>query len=163
MNEAYILLNVDYKEQKNIIEKAKKIQSVKTVKAVYGIYDVLIILESNDMQQITLLDNSGNEKTLDVDGLFIEMGSKINLEFVKHLVTINTRGEIEVTGGGRTTHPAIFAAGDATSIPYKQIISTCGDGAAAGLSAFNHVEKIRGKPGVRADWKKTIGDTVFHY
>ncbi len=52
MNEAYILLNVDYKEQKNIIEKAKKIQSVKTVKAVYGIYDVLIILESNDMQQI---------------------------------------------------------------------------------------------------------------
>ena len=52
MNEAYVLLNVDYKEQKNIIEQAKKIPSVKTVKAVYGIYDVLIILESNDMQQI---------------------------------------------------------------------------------------------------------------
>ena len=52
MNEAYVLLNVDYKEQKNIIEQAKEIPSVKTVKAVYGIYDVLIILESNDMQQI---------------------------------------------------------------------------------------------------------------
>ncbi len=52
MNEAYVLLNVDYKEQKNIIEQAKKIPTVKTVKAVYGIYDVLIILESNDMQQI---------------------------------------------------------------------------------------------------------------
>lgn len=52
MNEPYVLLNVDYKEQKNIIEQAKKIPAVKTVKAVYGIYDVLIILESNDMQQI---------------------------------------------------------------------------------------------------------------
>lgn len=52
MNEAYVLLNVDYKEQKNIIEQAKKIPAVKNVKAVYGIYDVLIILESNDMQQI---------------------------------------------------------------------------------------------------------------
>jgi hypothetical protein len=52
MNEAYVLLNVDYKEQKNIIDQAKKIPTVKTVKAVYGIYDVLIILESSDMQQI---------------------------------------------------------------------------------------------------------------
>lgn len=52
MNEAYVLLNVDYKEQKDIVEKAKKIPGVKTVKTVYGVYDVLIILESNDMQQI---------------------------------------------------------------------------------------------------------------
>jgi DNA-binding Lrp family transcriptional regulator len=52
MNEAYVLLNVDYKEQKDIIEKAKKIPGVKTIKTVYGVYDILIILESNDMQQI---------------------------------------------------------------------------------------------------------------
>ena len=52
MNEAYVLLNVDYKEQKDIIEKAKKIPGVKTVKTVYGIYDILIVLESDDMQQI---------------------------------------------------------------------------------------------------------------
>ena len=91
------------------------------------------------------------------------MGSKINLDFVKHLVKLNSSGEIEVSDGGKTTHPAIFAAGDATHIPYKQIISACGDGATAGLSAFNYVEKLKGRPGVRADWKKTIGDTVFHY
>ncbi|MEM3144354.1 MAG: Lrp/AsnC ligand binding domain-containing protein [Candidatus Nitrosotenuis sp.] len=52
MNEAYVLLNVDYKHQKNIIEQAKKIPTVKTVKTVYGIYDILIILESDDMQEI---------------------------------------------------------------------------------------------------------------
>ena len=65
--------------------------------------------------------------------------------------------------GGKTSHPAIFAAGDATNIPYKQIVAACGDGASAGLSAFNYIEKLKGRPGVRSDWKKTIGDTVFHY
>ncbi len=115
------------------------------------------------LQQITIVDSSGAEKMLDVDGLFIEMGSKINLDFVKHLVKINTKGEIEIESGGMTSNPAIFAAGDATTIPYKQIVVACGDGSNAGLSAFNYLEKLKGKPGVRADWKKQIGDQVFHY
>jgi thioredoxin reductase (NADPH) len=115
------------------------------------------------LQQITVSSRAGEETTIPVDGLFIEMGSKINLGFVKHLVELNPKGEIKISGGGRTSHPAIFAAGDATDIPYKQIVAACGDGAAAGLSAFNYVEKLRGRPGVRADWKKQIGDTVFHY
>jgi len=52
VNEAFVLLNVDYKQQQNIIETAKKILTVKEVKTIYGIYDVLIILQSNNMQDI---------------------------------------------------------------------------------------------------------------
>lgn len=52
VNEAYVLLNVDYKHQKDIVEKAKKIRAVKSIKTTYGIYDLLIILESEDMQDI---------------------------------------------------------------------------------------------------------------
>jgi len=115
------------------------------------------------LQQITLVDSTGAEKVLDVDALFIELGSKINLDYVKHLVKINTKGEIEIESGGMTSNPAIFAAGDATTIPYKQIIVACGDGSNAGLSAFNYLEKLKGKPGIRADWKKQIGGQVFHY
>ena len=121
------------------------------------------ITGNGTLQQITVSDRAGEETTIPVDGLFIEMGSKINLGFVKHLVELNPKGEIKISNGGKTSHPAIFAAGDATDIPYKQIVAACGDGAAAGLSAFNYVEKLKGKPGVRADWKKQIGDTVFHY
>lgn len=121
------------------------------------------ITGNGTLQQITVSDRAGEETIIPVDGLFIEMGSKINLGFVKHLVELNPKGEIKISGGGKTSHPAIFAAGDATDIPYKQIVAACGDGAAAGLSAFNYVEKLRGRPGVRADWKKQIGDTVFHY
>jgi len=138
------------------IENNKNIEIVtqSSVKAISG---------NSVLQQITLVDSSGAEKVLDVDELFIEMGSKINLDYVKHLVKINTKGEIEIESGGMTSHPAIFAAGDATTIPYKQIIVACGDGSNAGLSAFNYLEKLKGKPGVRADWKKQIGGQVFHY
>jgi len=138
------------------IENNKNIEIVtqSSVKAVSG---------NSVLQQITIVDSSGAEKVLDVDALFIEMGSKINLDYVKHLVKINTKGEIEIESGGMTSHPAIFAAGDATTIPYKQIIVACGDGSNAGLSAFNYLEKLKGKPGVRADWKKQIGGQVFHY
>ena len=138
------------------LENNKNIEIVtqSSVKAITG---------NSVLQQITIVDSSGAEKVLDVDGLFIEMGSKINLDFVKHLVKINTKGEIEIESGGMTSNPAIFAAGDATTIPYKQIVVACGDGSNAGLSAFNYLEKLKGKPGVRADWKKQIGDQVFHY
>ncbi|HIA26121.1 MAG TPA: NAD(P)/FAD-dependent oxidoreductase [Candidatus Nitrosopelagicus sp.] len=138
------------------IENNKNIEIVtqSSVKAISG---------NSVLQQITIVDSSGAEKILDVDALFIEMGSKINLDYVKHLVKINTKGEIEIESGGMTSHPAIFAAGDATTIPYKQIIVACGDGSNAGLSAFNYIEKLKGKPGLRADWKKQIGGQVFHY
>lgn len=59
MNEAYVLLNVDYKKQNNIIMQAKKLPTVKSVKTTYGIYDILIVLESNNMQEI--------KQTIDVD------------------------------------------------------------------------------------------------
>ena len=58
-NQAYVLLNVDYKHQKDIINKARSLPAVENVKTMYGIYDIMIILESNDMGAI--------KKTIDVD------------------------------------------------------------------------------------------------
>ena len=58
-NQAYVLLNVDYKHQKDIINKAELLPTVKNVKTMYGIYEVMIILESDDMHAI--------KKTIDVD------------------------------------------------------------------------------------------------
>ncbi len=58
-NQAYVLLNVEYKHQKDIINKAKSLSAVTNVKTMYGIYDLMIILESNDMGAI--------KKTIDVD------------------------------------------------------------------------------------------------
>jgi DNA-binding Lrp family transcriptional regulator len=52
MSEAYVLLNVNFKEQKRIIEEAQRIPTVKTAKTVYGIYDILIVLESTNLQEL---------------------------------------------------------------------------------------------------------------
>ncbi len=52
MNEAYVLLNVDFKKQKDVIQMVKKISPVKSVRTTYGIYDILVVLESNSMQEI---------------------------------------------------------------------------------------------------------------
>ena len=59
MNEAYVLLNIDHKLQKDVVRRAQTLPTVKSVKTVYGIYDLMIILESEDMGAI--------KKTIDVD------------------------------------------------------------------------------------------------
>ena len=66
MNEAYVMLNVNYKNQKDIVETAKKISSVKSVKTVYGIYDILIILEADNMQEIK---NAIDVELHNIDGI----------------------------------------------------------------------------------------------
>ena len=77
-NQAYVLLNVDYKHQKNIINKAESLSAVKNVKTMYGIYDLMIILESDDMGAI--------KKTIDVD--IHELDGIINMT---SLVTVGTK------------------------------------------------------------------------
>ena len=114
------------------------------------------------LQEITVINSSGNEKTLRIDGLFIELGSKINLDFVKHLIKLNPKKEIEINKKGETSHPSIFAVGDVTNNPYKHVSTACGDGISIGISAFNYIERMNGRFGIKHDWKKQIGDTVFH-
>ena len=80
-NQAYVLLNVDYKHQKDIINKARSLPTVENVKTMYGIYDLMIILESNDMGAI--------KKTIDVD--LHELDGITNMT---SLVTVGIAGEI---------------------------------------------------------------------
>jgi thioredoxin reductase (NADPH) len=124
----------------------------------------IVGLEGNlNLKAIKVRDSQGNTSIVEVEGLFVEMGSKIYTDFVKHLVKINQRGEIEVNEFCETSHKGIFAAGDATTMPYKQVIVAAGEGAKAGISAYNYLQKLAGKPGIKADWKKSIGPQVYHF
>lgn len=73
---------------------------------------------------------------VDVDGIFVQIGLLPNSQFVKETVETNKFGEIVVDGKGRTSIPGIYAAGDVTTTPYKQIIIAMGEGAKAALAAF---------------------------
>ena len=85
---------------------------------------------------------SGEEKTIPLDGVFVEIGMIPNTEFAKGLVEMNERGEIIVDGKtAATSQPGIFATGDATDVLYKQNNISAGYGVVAALSAYDYIRK----------------------
>lgn len=96
--------------------------------------------------------NTKQRRELKVDGVFVEIGYIVDTSFVRHLVEINKSNEITVNNNCETTHAGIFAAGDVTNVPYKQTVISAGMGATAGLSAYNYIMKLEGKPGAKIDW-----------
>ncbi|HMM85504.1 alkyl hydroperoxide reductase subunit F [Azohydromonas sp.] len=82
---------------------------------------------------------SGAEHRVDLAGVFVQIGLVPNTEWLKGTVELSRYGEIIVDARGATSAPGVFAAGDATTVPYKQIVIAAGDGAKAALSAFDHL------------------------
>ncbi|NLY27458.1 MAG: alkyl hydroperoxide reductase subunit F [Alcaligenaceae bacterium] len=82
---------------------------------------------------------SGETNRIDLEGVFVQIGLVPNTEFLKGAVDLSRFGEIEVDARGQTSVPGVFAAGDCTTVPYKQIIISAGEGAKAALSAFDHL------------------------
>lgn len=77
--------------------------------------------------------------TLQLEGVFVQIGLLPNTDWLKGTVELSRHGEIIVDAHGRTSVPGVFAAGDVTTVPYKQIVIAAGDGAKAALSAFDHL------------------------
>lgn len=84
----------------------------------------------------------GTEKTLELDGVFVEIGMVPNTEFVKDILDINDHGEIVIDGKtAATSAKGIFACGDATDVPYRQNNISAGYGVIAALSAYDYIRK----------------------
>jgi len=89
--------------------------------------------------------DSGEEVDFNLDGVFVQIGLTANSSVFKDIVRVNNIGEIEVDMHCRTNVPGIYAAGDVSTVPYKQIIISMGEGAKAALAAFD--DRIRGLQG----------------
>jgi len=74
-----------------------------------------------------------------LEGVFVQIGLVPNTEWLKGTLELSRHGEIVVDAKGHTSLPGVFAAGDATTVPYKQIVIAAGDGAKAALSAFDYL------------------------
>jgi thioredoxin-disulfide reductase len=86
--------------------------------------------------------SDGTERIIDVQGVFIEIGGDANTGFVKGLVKLNDKQEIIIDEHNQTSVEGIFAAGDATTVPFKQMIVAAGEGAKAALSAYNYIQGL---------------------
>ncbi len=80
-------------------------------------------------------------REISVEGVFVEIGLLPNTEFLKGIVDMNRLGEVKVDSSCRTSVPGLFAAGDLSEVPYKQIIIAAGEGAKAALSACDYLLK----------------------
>jgi alkyl hydroperoxide reductase subunit F len=82
---------------------------------------------------------SGTLRTVELAGVFVQIGLVPNTDWLKGAVKLSPRGEVEVDARGQTSVPGVFAAGDCTTVPYKQIVIAVGEGAKASLSAFDYL------------------------
>jgi alkyl hydroperoxide reductase subunit F len=82
---------------------------------------------------------SGASRTIELAGVFVQIGLVPNTDWLKGTVKLSPRGEVEVDARGQTSVPGVFAAGDCTTVPYKQIVIAVGEGAKASLSAFDYL------------------------
>jgi alkyl hydroperoxide reductase subunit F len=84
-------------------------------------------------------ETAGETRRLDLEGIFVQIGQAPNTEWLKDTLKLSPRGEIEIDDRARTSMPGVFAAGDCTTTPFKQIVIALGEGAKASLSAFDYL------------------------
>jgi len=84
----------------------------------------------------------GTSHEIALAGIFVQIGLIPNTDWLKGVVKLSARGEVEVDARGETSVPGVFAAGDCTTVPYKQIVIAVGEGAKAALSAFDHLIRV---------------------
>ena len=105
-------------------------------------HEVLEITGSNRVENILLKNlESGDETTIDVGAVFIEIGLIPNSDIVRDVVKLNEFNEIEASCSCETDVPGLFAAGDVTNIPDKQIVVAAGEGAKAALQAHRYLQR----------------------
>jgi len=120
-----------------------KLQSLPNVTIHLNAQTTEITGDGQRMNGLTFKDRaSGEIHHLDMAGVFVQIGLVPNTEWLKGTLELSKHGEIVVDAKGATSLPGVFAAGDATTVPFKQIIIATGDGAKAALSAFDHIMRM---------------------
>jgi len=118
----------------------KKLHSLANVTVITSALTSEVIGDGQKVTGLTYKDRNSSEfHNLELEGVFVQIGLLPNSDWLKGTVELTSRGEIIVDARGETSLPGIFAAGDVTTVPYKQIVIAVGEGAKASLSAFDHL------------------------
>lgn len=117
-----------------------KLKSLNNVTIITGAQTTEVTGDGERVDGLLYRDrHSGAAHSLPLAGVFVQIGLTPNTDWLQGTVKLSPRGEIEVDARGRTSVPGVFAAGDCTVVPYKQIVIAMGEGAKASLGAFDHL------------------------
>jgi NADH-dependent peroxiredoxin subunit F len=118
----------------------KKLYSLANVTVIKSAQTTEVTGDGQKVNGITYKDRVSEAiKHVELEGIFVQIGLLPNTDWLKGTVELSRFGEIEIDAKGHTSVPGVFAAGDCTTVPYKQIIIAMGAGATASLSAFDHL------------------------
>ena len=122
----------------------RKLRSLANVEVITSAQTTEIVGDGEQVTGLVLEDRTtGREHRLALAGVFVQIGLVPATAWLKGSgVELSPRGEIVVDARGQTSMPGVFAAGDATTVPYKQIVIAAGDGAKAALGAFDHLIRV---------------------
>ena len=117
-----------------------KLNSLPNVTVVLNAQTTEVLGDGQKVNGLVYTDRvGGGSHTVELEGIFVQIGLLPNTEWLRGTVDLSGRGEIVIDERGQTNVPGVFAAGDCTTVPYKQIIIAMGAGATASLSAFDHL------------------------
>ncbi|GBH25091.1 alkyl hydroperoxide reductase subunit F [Burkholderia vietnamiensis] len=118
----------------------RKLRSLPNVTLVTQAQTTELTGDGNKLNALVYKDlQSGETKRIALEGVFVQIGLVPNTEWLKGTVELSKHGEIVVDARGATSVPGVFAAGDVTTVPFKQIVIAVGEGAKASLGAFDHL------------------------
>jgi len=118
----------------------RKLHSLPNVKVITSALTTEVLGNGEKVNGLRYKDRSSDElHDLALEGIFVQIGLLPNTDWLKGSVELSPRGEIIVDAKGATNIPGVFAAGDVTTVPYKQIVIAVGEGAKASLAAFDHL------------------------
>jgi alkyl hydroperoxide reductase subunit F len=118
----------------------RKLRSLPNVDIIVSALTTEVLGDGQKVSALVYKDRVSDEMhTLELEGIFVQIGLLPNTEWLKGTLELSPRGEIVIDERGQTSMPGVFAAGDATTVPYKQIVIAMGAGSTAALSAFDHI------------------------
>lgn len=121
----------------------RKLASLPNVKIITSTLTTEVLGDGDKVTGLSYKDrNKDSDHQVELEGIFVQIGLVPNTEWLKDSIALSQRGEIEVDHRGETSQPGIFAAGDCTTVPYKQIVIAMGEGSKAALSAFDYMIRL---------------------
>jgi NADH-dependent peroxiredoxin subunit F len=118
----------------------KKLHSLPNVTVITSALTTEVTGDGQKVNGLVYKDRNSDElHKVELEGIFVQIGLLPNSDWLKGVVELTPRGEIIVDAKGATNIPGVFAAGDVTTVPYKQIVIAMGEGSKASLSAFDHL------------------------
>ncbi|GHA89729.1 alkyl hydroperoxide reductase subunit F [Cognatilysobacter bugurensis] len=118
----------------------RKLRSLPNVEIIVSGQTTEVLGDGQKVNGLVVKDRvSGTARTIELEGVFVQIGLLPNTEWLRGTLDLSKHGEIVIDDRGATSLPGVFAAGDATTVPYKQIVIAMGAGSTAALSAFDHL------------------------